>query len=122
MVDASAFLAAVRRETGGSAVADVLHRSAISSVNWVEVAQHPVSRSAAVGLSRLVVESGLAIVPLDRSQAEDAAALRAVTRELGFSLADRACLALARSLGVAAMTTDRAWAKLDVGVEIEVIR
>ena len=37
-------------------------------------------------------------------------------------LADRACLALAVRLGVPAVTADRAWAELDVGVEVIAVR
>jgi PIN domain nuclease of toxin-antitoxin system len=44
------------------------------------------------------------------------------TRGHGLSLGDRACLALARTLGATALTTDRAWRAVDVGVAIEVIR
>jgi PIN domain nuclease of toxin-antitoxin system len=41
---------------------------------------------------------------------------------LGLSLGDRACLALAAELGVVALTTDREWARADVGVEVALIR
>jgi ribonuclease VapC len=44
------------------------------------------------------------------------------TRDAGLSLADRACLALASRLGVPAVTADRAWSALDVGVEVIVVR
>ena len=44
------------------------------------------------------------------------------TRGQGLSLGDRACLALAHRLGATALTTDRAWSRVDVGVAIEVIR
>ena len=39
-----------------------------------------------------------------------------------YSLADRACLALAMRLGLPALTTDRAWAELDLPVEVVVLR
>jgi PIN domain nuclease of toxin-antitoxin system len=45
-----------------------------------------------------------------------------MTRGRGLSLADRACLALARVLDRPAITADRAWAGLEVGVEIRTIR
>jgi len=48
--------------------------------------------------------------------------LRLETRRAGLSLADRACLALAQRLGVPAVTADRTWAGLDVGVEVTCIR
>jgi ribonuclease VapC len=41
---------------------------------------------------------------------------------LGLSFGDRACLALAKSLVAPALTADRSWARLDLGIAIEVIR
>ena len=61
-------------------------------------------------------------VPFDREQAVVAASLRAPTRALGLSFADRACLALAKSYRLAALTADRGWATADVGVEVILIR
>jgi PIN domain nuclease of toxin-antitoxin system len=48
--------------------------------------------------------------------------LRRQTRDHGLSLGDRACLALAVSLGLPVMTADRAWMALDLGIEVIVIR
>jgi len=46
-----------------------------------------------------------------------------MTRKLGLSLGGRACLALAIRLGGAAVSTDRAWAKLPADVvRVEVVR
>lgn len=47
---------------------------------------------------------------------------RATTREAGLSLGDRCCLALTQQLDATAVTTDRAWARLDVRIAIEVVR
>jgi ribonuclease VapC len=38
------------------------------------------------------------------------------------SLADRACLALAQHEGLPAVTADRKWAQVDIGVDIRLIR
>ena len=62
------------------------------------------------------------MVDFDLSQAKVAGDLRWLTRVQGLSLGDRACLALARALGLPAMTADRAWAGLEVGIEIRTIR
>jgi PIN domain nuclease of toxin-antitoxin system len=50
--------------------------------------------------------------------------LRSTTRAAGLSLGDRSCLALAARLGLPAVTTDRAWAKVAdrIGVEVLIIR
>ena len=50
------------------------------------------------------------------------ARLRVLTRSAGLSLGDRACLALAQRLGLEAVTAERAWAGLELGVTVRVIR
>jgi ribonuclease VapC len=48
--------------------------------------------------------------------------LHAETRRTGVSLGDRFCLALARELSLPALTADRRWKDLGLGVEIQLIR
>jgi PIN domain nuclease of toxin-antitoxin system len=48
--------------------------------------------------------------------------LVAQTRQLGLSLGDRACLALALSLKAPIYTADKSWKKLKLAVRIHVIR
>jgi PIN domain nuclease of toxin-antitoxin system len=79
------------------------------------------------GASALQVQSMLAAVALeivhfDEGQAMQAGFLRASTRPFGLSLGDRACLALARHLGLPVVTADQKWKDLDVDVEVLVIR
>jgi ribonuclease VapC len=65
---------------------------------------------------------GIVIVPFDPGDAERAGDLHDSTRAAGLPLAERACLALAARLGVPAVTADRAWIGLDVGVEVVCVR
>jgi ribonuclease VapC len=52
-----------------------------------------------------------------------AAQLRKGTRHAGLSLGDRACLALAKSAQLVALTADRAWAECaELGIDIEYVR
>ena len=62
------------------------------------------------------------IVPFDAELAYRAGMLRSATRPAGLSLGDRACLALAERLGLPALTADRAWGALQVGIPVDVIR
>lgn len=81
--------------------------------------------AAAVEAARARLEAvGLVIEPYLREDAHEAALIRLWTKDLGLSLGDRSCLALARRLGVPALTADRVWMKLpaDLGVEVEQIR
>jgi ribonuclease VapC len=123
VLDASAVLALVRSEPGVEVVREAIESAAMSTVNWSEVCE----RSIAYGVDpRAVRENvdvlGLELVPFDEDDAEAAAALWPLTRHAGLSLADRACLALAQRLGRPAMTADRAWLDLDVGVDVRAIR
>jgi PIN domain nuclease of toxin-antitoxin system len=61
-------------------------------------------------------------VIFDGPMALRAGKLRAAARSRGLSLGDRACLALAQREGLPALTADRAWAGLDIGVEVRLIR
>lgn len=123
VVDASAVLAFARSEPGSDVVQASVDGAAISTVNWSEVCRRVAAHGAEVaGLRGELGELGLEFVPFGVDDAEAAAALWPLTRHAGLSLADRACLVLARRLGRPAMTADRAWLDLDVGVEILAIR
>src|SRR5262249_49846977 len=50
-----------------------------------------------------------------------AAALRPTTKKLGLSLGDRSCLALGLARRNTVVTAERAWAKLKIGVKIDLI-
>jgi PIN domain nuclease of toxin-antitoxin system len=62
------------------------------------------------------------VASFDKDQALAAGQLRNSTRPAGLSLADRACLALAIATGLPALTGDRTWTRVDIGVEVQVIR
>lgn len=116
-------LALILEEPGAEAVEQVSEDAALSAVNWAEVWQ--VADAAGVRSDELrsrVIAYGVSIVTFDLDDAEHAGDLHRETRAKGLSLADRACLALAARLGVPAVTADRAWVDLDVGVEIVCIR
>lgn len=122
-VDASALLAFLFREPGGDAVATAIDGGLLSAVSLSEV----LGRFARDGhdahlVGRRLSTTGLEVVPFTAEDAALAASLRPKTDPLGLSLGDRACLALALVRGVPALTADRQWAGLDVGVEIRLIR
>jgi ribonuclease VapC len=123
VLDASALMAVLREEPGASAVEAVLDRAAISAVNLSEVQAKLVERgTAAKSAWSSLIDLDLDVVDFDVPQAKVAGDLRRLTRIQGLSLGDRACLALAQALGLPAMTADRAWAGLEVGIEIRTIR
>ena len=124
VLDASALLTAIYEERGSARVADfMVEGAAISAVNVAEVAAklHEGGQQDAA-IQAMITSLRLEIVPFDTILAYRAGALRLVTRSLGLSLGDRACLALAQQLGVPAITTDRAWSELPLDIPIHVIR
>ena len=61
------------------------------------------------------------MIEFDIFQSEKTAELRPITKHLGLSLGDRACLALAIQENAVAVTSDRTWTMLDI-CQIESIR
>ena len=123
ILDASAVLACFFDEPGGENVLDELARSVVSAVNWAEVSERAMALGAWTDSLRSEFEStGAQVVPVEAAHAERAAALREQTRSKGLSLADRICFALAASRGSPVMTADRAWAEIEIGVEVRMIR
>jgi ribonuclease VapC len=123
VLDASALLALLRSETGEGVVRERIGESLISAVNWTEVVERRrVPDLPVEDLQEAMEAAGLGIVPFGATQANAAAGLKDPTRRLGLSLADRACLALGKLLDLPVVTADRAWAQLEVGIAIEVIR
>ncbi|MDE2904346.1 MAG: type II toxin-antitoxin system VapC family toxin [Chloroflexota bacterium] len=123
VLDASAMLALFRGERGADVVAGYRGDAVASAVNIAEVA----SRLSDEGLNPTEWHYALAmleleVVAFDESQAFQSGQLRRSTRHRGLSLGDRACLQLAAIRGLPAVTADRAWVGLAVGVEVRVIR
>jgi ribonuclease VapC len=123
VADASAVLAALKSEPFTKVDAQRIVGATISAVNFCEV----LSKLRDDGLDEdqtnaAVATLDLDIVAFDAARSRIAAHLRPETRRAGLSLADRVCLALGRRLGCPVVTADRAWAALDIGVEIILIR
>lgn len=123
VLDASAVLALVFGEAGAERVADALPDAIVSSVNAAEIVSKLVDRDTpSEDIDRVwILVSGLTR-DFSTTQALRSGQLRADTRKAGLSLGDRACLALAKETGATILTADRAWADLDLGLNIELIR
>ncbi|MGC8528877.1 MAG: type II toxin-antitoxin system VapC family toxin [Leptospirillia bacterium] len=114
VLDASALLAFLHGEPGEEAVRSLLPGSRISAVNWSEVVQTCLARSVDwEGLRDDLAVLGMTILPMTPEDAEEAGRLWSPTKDIGLSLGDRACLALAKRLGLPAITMDRTWALLE---------
>ena len=122
-LDASALLAFLLRERGHEKVREALGESCMSTVNLSEV----LASFGRAGQDVLLIARNLLAMPVElvefsTEQATIAAGLAQMTRAVGLSLGDRACLALARERRIPAMTADRAWSRLQLGIEIQTVR
>lgn len=125
VLDASAAIAYLEQETGSDVVAAIVEsqEGAMSTVNFAEVATRLADRGALEVDIRLATGRLRAdLYSFDGEMALQAGLLRPVTRRLGLSLGDRACLALAQRLNLPVYTADRAWAALQLGILIHLIR
>ncbi len=121
VLDASAIVAFIQGEPGGARVAALLESAAVSAVNLSEALAALVRRGMPEEMAwRAVGRLGLAVHSFGPDDARRTTRLYAVCPDL--SLGDRACLALAQSLGVSALTADTAWKRATKDVQIEFTR
>ncbi len=123
VIDSSVVLASLFEEAGGVDQASLGAQYRLCAVNLAEIVTKLIDcgmtdEEADAALKML----GVTVVPFDRQLAVQTGRLRKYTRRSGLSLGDRACLALALRESLPAMTADRAWTDVDVGVQIELIR
>lgn len=124
VLDASALIALFNQEPGSDKIAQAVEAgAAISTVNLSEV----VSKLKELGAPDAYIHNainvlGLTIIDFTIQFAYQAGLLRPLTKHLGLSLGDRACLALAQHLNLPTLTTDRVWENLSLGIAIQVIR
>ena len=123
VADASAIIALLVGEPFERVDPERVTRAWVSAVNLSEV----LAKLYEMGLPEseadaAVTRLSLRVRVFDQVQARAAAQLRSVTRKAGLSLGDRACLALAKTLGFAVITADRAWSNANTGVELLLIR
>lgn len=123
VLDASAILALIQDEPGSQAVEDALPGSVLCTVNLAEVVGKLVDGGLdARRLRPLLASVGVALERLTETDAEMAGALRSLPGGRQLALGDRCCLALAlREPGSTVLTTDRAWAQLDLPLVVQLL-
>lgn len=123
VLDASALLALLDGEPGQETVAPLIPGAVIGTVNLAEVVGKLAERGMLEAEIREALDGlALGVQPVDEAIAYATGMLRPATREYGLSLGDRACLALAATLGLPAYTADRVWAELDLDIQVRLIR
>jgi ribonuclease VapC len=123
ILDASVVLAHIGQEPGSDRIDDLAVEALMSAVNLAEVFAKLAERGLTQDQADMIVyRYRFEVVPFDEDLARQTGALRPMTKALGLSLGDRACLALAQRERLPVLTVDKSWAKLDLGVSIKVIR
>jgi ribonuclease VapC len=125
VLDTSAVLAYLFEEAGADQVAPVLEAGCgvMSSVNYAELVGKLIDQGMpAAAVHESISSLDLMLVEYDAKQAFITGELRSVSRTLGLSLGDRACLALGIVQHLPVLTADRAWFNLSVQTEVHVIR
>ena len=123
VLDSSAIVAFVMHEPGSENLGPSLKGSLISAVNLSETINALERRGGMLTqITSNLEELGIIVVEFDAALAVQTAALAGPSRHAGLSLGDRACLALATREQLPAVTADRAWSRVRVGVEIQLIR
>lgn len=129
VLDASAFLAYLRNETGAEIVENSLIGGCyISIINWAEVLSKIVDLGEKPDdIVQKLIDEGLLnnclqILACTEEDAINIAQLRTVTKSVGLSLGDRACLSLGKRLNLPVLTADKIWSSLSLGVTINIIR
>lgn len=118
VLDASAVLAFLNKETGEDIVAQWLYGSIISAVNYTEVLQKLVDRPSEKRLlDSTIANLRMQIVDFDHEQAVTVASLYASSSKKT-SFADRACIALGMQKNFPVLSGDRKWADLQLPIEL----
>jgi PIN domain nuclease of toxin-antitoxin system len=119
VLDASAVLALLLAEPGADQVAATLPGALLSTVNLAEIITKLCERGMPAAQARSAIETiGIEIIDFDTTQAILTAELRAATKSAGLSLGDRACLALAQTKNLPALTADQAWRHVPLPITV----
>jgi ribonuclease VapC len=123
VLDSSAVLADLRGEPGAEVVRAASPTSYLSAVNYAEIITKLIEAGTPPDEAGAIAEQlGYTVVVADQARAASAGKLHARTRRTGVSIGDRFCLALAEELSLPALTGDRRWRTLKLGVEVTLIR
>jgi PIN domain nuclease of toxin-antitoxin system len=123
VLDASAVLALLFDEPGKEIVLSHAYGARLLSVNLSEILTRVIDKNGdPESVLKQIKRLEFQIVSFDEMLAISAAKLREVTKHIGASLGDRACLALAVLSDLPVLTADQKWGFLDIGIDIRLIR
>lgn len=119
VLDASAIIAVIRRETGHEAVLKYLPEGVISAVSISEVLSCARKAGADIKMVQSFLDRlGLGCLPFDGNQAAIASSVLDENSMSELKFADRACMALAIDRSLPVVTGNADWLSVDVGLEV----
>lgn len=122
-LDASALLVLINAEPGHEQVSKYLPEACVSTVNLSEVASILHGFNIPDEEIRSILDNLISnIVHFDKEHAYQTAQLRPLTKNVGLSLGDRACLSLGKLHEIPVITADKNWSKLDLGIKVIQVR
>ncbi|MFY7961300.1 MAG: type II toxin-antitoxin system VapC family toxin [Elsteraceae bacterium] len=123
VLDSSAVMAVMFGEPGQEKVVATLPGALLSTVNLSEIIAKLTMRGVnAQEAENAIRRLGVECLDFSAAQARIAGDLRSLTKSVGLSLGDRACLALGIERRAEILTADRAWAALNLPVAVSLIR
>jgi len=124
ILDASALLALLQEEKGAGFVMDLIeHGASMTTLNLAEVTCKLYGKQYSKSeIDSCINELPINFIPITREIAELAASYYVYTKSFGLSLADKICLAAGKLGGYTVVTADKIWEKLDLAIDIKVIR
>jgi PIN domain nuclease of toxin-antitoxin system len=122
--DTSAFLAIINNEPGSEIAQQNISSAGMSTINIAEVITYLVRNGYTDNTNLQRIINLIKPIPLETTIAIAAGKMVSITKTLGLSLGDRACLATAQSLQRPVYTADKKWSEIanQIGVQIIQIR
>jgi PIN domain nuclease of toxin-antitoxin system len=123
VLDSSALLSFINHEHGAEIVAEYIDGAVMSSINLAEViAVLSLVDIPEETIANIVNDLNIEIIGFDQEQALQTGFLRKNTKIPGISLGDCACINLANIKNLPIITADKIWSKLDLTINVILIR
>jgi PIN domain nuclease of toxin-antitoxin system len=124
ILDSSALLAALRGENGASEIMEIIdngtHMTTVNLAGVITKLYH--YKTTREEIDELIYDLPIHFIDVDKELAQLSSSYYLQAKEFGLSLADKICLAAAQRGNYTAITTDKIWAKINLGISVRVIR
>jgi PIN domain nuclease of toxin-antitoxin system len=120
--DTSAFLAIINNEPGSEIAQQHISSAGMSTINIAEVITYLVRNGYTDNTNLQRIINLIKPIPLETTIAIAAGKMVSITKTLGLSLGDRACLATAQSLQRPVYTADKKWSEIAKQIGVQVIQ